>query len=185
MRSIRSFPVLGLLAFAVAAAPLAAQATAPANPPAAGQVGPRHGRGPQGPGARGQGRGLQAAFRGITLSDAQKTQLQQIQERHRTERRAHLEAQRERWQGQRGANARPDSAARVARRAARTEQAQWLRASMERQLTDVRDILTAEQRPTFDRNVAELKQRMQDRQAERRTEGGRGQGRGFGRRGGV
>ena len=66
--------------------------------------------------------------------------------------------------------ARPDSAARAAFRAR-------ARDLQQRQLADVRAVLTAEQRATFDRNVAELRQRAEAF----RRDGGRGPARGPGR----
>jgi Spy/CpxP family protein refolding chaperone len=132
--------------------------------------GGRPGRG----GQRGGQHALRATLRGVNLSEAQRTQLRTIAERYRTERQGWRAEARKQWEAQRGQaagrqpGAAPDSATRAARQAFRTQQAERMRASMERELADVRGILTAEQRPTFDRNVAELRSRMQDRQQARR-----------------
>ena len=192
--SLRTTLLVGtLLAGTATAAPLAAQTTTPpSHPPAAGQPGARDGQGPHG--QRGPGRGmrsgrpgrgsprggqhaLRATLRGVTLSEAQRTQLRTIAERYRIERQGWRAEARRQWEAQRGhasaqPGAAPDSAARAARLAFRTQQAERMRTSMERELADVRGILTAEQRPTFDRNVSELRSRMQERQQARRE--GRG-----------
>lgn len=153
--------------------------------------GPIHGRRAGGLGPRGamggEARIARAALRGITLSEAQRTQLRGIAERHRTERRAQMDRLRQEWQANRPAagqpgrqpGERPDSATRAARQAARQQLAQQLRTSAERQVADVRAVLTPEQRTTFDRNVTELRQRFAERARQRGV--GRGEGRGEGR----
>lgn len=172
------------------AAALQAQ-QAPASPAQPG-VGRQSDRGPGtygGHGGRHGGRGMRggmrggrgelmagrAALRGITLTDAQRTQLRTVADRYRTERRAlHDQARAQFRRGTDGQGAgqavRPDSAAR----AAFQTRARTLR---ERQLADVRGVLTADQRVTFDRNVAELRTRA----AEYQQRAGRGEGRGLGR----
>lgn len=109
--------------------PATASGTAPAQPTARG----RHGHG-------GMQRGL---LRGITLSTAQRAQLQTIRTRYRDERRAARSA---------GAGAvAGDTAAHGRGRAMR-----------QRQLTEIRGVLTPDQQATFDRNVTAV--RAQHRQ---------------------
>lgn len=186
--SLRNTLLGALLAGAAAAAPLAAQTATPNTSPGAsgqGQPGVRagHGRhGEQGPGRRMRGersgRGgrsvARAALRGVNLTEAQRTQLRTIAERHRAERQGWQAEARREWEAQRGQGAQPgaapDSAARAARQAFRARQGERMRASMERELAEVRGILTVEQRTTFDRNVSELRTRMQER-AQARREG--------------
>jgi Spy/CpxP family protein refolding chaperone len=175
---MRSLPLVLL-----GAATLLGAAGLPAQPPTAA---PRPGVGRQGERPGGVGRregrggrgamGPRAALRGIALSDAQRAQLRAVADRYRTERRTLADQARAQWGGRarrgeagQGAAARPDSAARAAFRA----RVQDLR---QRQVADVRAVLTAEQRATFDRNVAALRTRA----AESRPDGGRrGAGRGF------
>ena len=174
MRTLSAF----LLVASTLLGATAVSAQAPA-PPGAGR------QAEQGPGmGRGQGRsdgqrlgrrramGARAALRGITLSDAQRTQLRAVADKYRTERRALADQARAQWgrraaEGSASSTARPDSGARAAVRT----RAQDLR---QRQLNDVRAVLTAEQRTVFDRNVAERRTRA----AEFRR-GGRGAQRGL------
>lgn len=112
-------------------------------------------------GGPGMGRAL---FRGIELSAEQRASVQQINERYRAE---HVQL-RERHRAARTEGQRPDSAQRAAFR----EQGVQL---MARQRADLRGVLTAEQRTTFDANVTKLEQRMSERRAkgERRGRGER------------
>ena len=116
-------------------------------------------------GERRGGSGLgRALFRGIELSPEQHTSVQQINEKYRAE---HAQL-RERFRGARTEGQRPDSAQRAALR----QQGVQL---MQRQRTELRGVLTAEQRPTFDTNLQELEKRMAERRAkgERRGRGER------------
>ena len=106
-------------------------------------------------GRRGNAGMQKALMRGIELTDAQKAQLKEIHAKHVEERQA---LQKARGEG------RPDS----------TEMAA-MRSLAERHHATVRAILTPEQQATFDKNVAQLR--------ERGMRGARGEGRG-GRRGG-
>lgn len=112
-------------------------------------------------GRRGNAGMGQALLRGIELTDAQKAQLKDVHARHVDERQALRRSQGE---------GRPDS----------TEMAA-MRSLAERQAAAVRAILTPAQQATFDRNVAEVRERREERgegQGERRggRRGGRGQG---------
>ncbi len=103
---------------------------------------------PQGGGGRGGAAMQNMLFEGITLTDAQKVQVDSI--------RTAFRAQNGRGGGQRAAGAAPDSAAMTARRARMTAERTALRA-----------VLTAEQQPVFDKNVEQMETRMREMRAQR------------------
>ncbi|MBV9881197.1 MAG: Spy/CpxP family protein refolding chaperone [Gemmatirosa sp.] len=126
-------------------------ATAHAQPPATGAGQTADARGA---GRRGGGRGLNGAlFQGIQLSDAQKTQLRTIQQKYGEQRRT-LGQQLRGNQPAGAERARPDSAART-----------QMRALMERQMAEVRGVLTADQQRTFDQNAAAARKQFGERRA--------------------
>ena len=88
-------------------------------------------------GRRGGDRG-QMLLQGITLSADQQTQVQAIRERHRAE--------------MQGLNPRenPDDRAKMMQ-------------NVQAQVAEIRAVLTPDQQVQFDKNVAEMRQRMQDR----------------------
>lgn len=101
----------------------------------------------------------QMLLQGITLTDAQKAQLEKLH----TDERAKMEAQRGQAQG------RPDFAAiREARQKGDTatanrlmqEQRAKMEAQREAQFSAIRAILTADQQKQFDANVAQMKEHM-------------------------
>lgn len=168
---------LGLgLALSVGAAELAAQVPAPRDTAKAGAARPGV-RGERGERARGarmkQARGPRGAgmlLRGISLTDAQKAQLKTLHEQQRTAMQANAETRRKAMEEMRAARQRGDTAAvRRFREQQRTQMAQ----QHDRHTAAVRAILTAEQRTQFDRNVAEMKQRMEQRAARARDGRGR------------
>ena len=111
-----------------------------------------------------------ALFRGIELSEAQRTQLREIDEQFRTEQRERMQAVR----AERGeARVRPDSAERAQMRG-------QMQARLQQREARVRGVLTPEQRATFDANRARMAERMtermatmRERRAERKGDGGR------------
>jgi Spy/CpxP family protein refolding chaperone len=112
-----------------------------------------------GPG-RGEGRQFhRALFKGVTLTDAQKQQLKQIQQKYAGERHA-LVAQLRPAGTAAGQRVRPDSAQRVA---LRTQS----RALMEKQMSEIRGILTADQQKAFDANVAAFRDRAKAHEGKR------------------
>lgn len=151
----------GIRLAALGVAVMAMASVAGAQAPAASDSGKAHGhgqhgqqgqqgqhgemRGERGPRGRGPMRGL---FRGITLSDAQKAQARAISEKYRDQ----MRTQREGWER----SARPDSA-----------RMQQMRSLMERQRSELRGVLTADQQKVFDQNLATMKERMQKRQERR------------------
>jgi Spy/CpxP family protein refolding chaperone len=88
-------------------------------------------------GRRGGDRG-QMLLQGITLTTDQQTQVQAIRERHRAE--------------MQGLNPRenPDDRAKMMQ-------------NMQTQMAEIRAVLTPDQQTQFDKNVAEMRQRMQQR----------------------
>lgn len=160
MHSIRSVRLLTLgAALLLGGATVAdAQPTRPPAPgrPRTGDVGraPRAGR-PVGERREQLGGAL---FRGIDLTTAQRRQLRDIGLRYGDQREDLALSLRNRagiTPGQ-----RPDSATRAR---FRTELETQHRALMDRQIADLRNVLTAEQRTAFDRNVAQFRERAQTR----------------------
>lgn len=171
---------LGLgIALTLGATDLAAQQR-PARPDSAkagaragGQMGPRGEMGPRGGGRGSMARGPQRhgmLLRDITLTDAQKAQLQARHTSQQEARRASAEANRQAMERARPARQSGDTAAL---RAFRTEQQARMTAARDAEIAAIRDILTAEQRVQFDKNVATMKERMEKREAGMRE--GRGQ----------
>ena len=111
-----------------------------------------------GMGMRGGGMMDAELLKGITLNDGQKAKLEQIREAERAKMQA---------EGGRGGGRAEMDSIRAARERGDTALAQQLmakqRAQMEArretQITAIRGILTADQLPQFDANVAELKKR--------------------------
>jgi Spy/CpxP family protein refolding chaperone len=98
-------------------------------------------------------------LQGITLSANQQTKLDAIREADRKEMEANRDAQRADMEAIRAARESGDSAkvkqlmdAQRAKMNARNEQ----------QISAIRAILTPDQLPTFDANVAEMKKRMEE-----------------------
>lgn len=107
-----------------------------------------HAQPPQGGGGGRGGAAMQAMlFEGITLTAAQQTTLDSIQTAYRAQNQAERQAQ-----GGAAAGGRPDQATMDARRA-----------RMEAQRAALRAVLTADQQTVFDKNVAEMAKRMQER----------------------
>ena len=148
------FAALGA-ALMIASAAAGAQAPLDTRPAA-------EGRGGRGHGARDQGRAGKALLKGIKLSDSQKSQIKQI----RTKYRDQFKVQRE----QRPTGQPSDSA-----RGVRREQ---LQQSLQQEMSEIRGVLTVDQRVQFDSNVATVKARMQDRaqghEGKHGKKGGRG-----------
>ena len=138
---------------------------------------PRRDRGQEhrGPGGRFEGRGGPGGPRGlllkdITLNDAQKAQLKQLRESQRDKMKAGREQNREQFDQLRAARDRGDTAAA---RAIVQRNRQAMEQARAQELAAIRNILTAEQRVQFDKNVTEMKAREAQR-AERFEQRGRG-----------
>jgi len=111
-----------------------------------------------GMGMRGMGPGMMdsALLKGITLNDAQKSKLAQIQEAERAKMQAEGGAGRAEMDSIRAARERGDTAA--AQRLMAAQRAK-MDARREAQIVAIRGILTPDQLTQFDANVAELKKR--------------------------
>jgi Spy/CpxP family protein refolding chaperone len=115
----------------------------------------------RGPGMRGRGGPDGLMLKGITLTEGQRTQIAQVQKTQREQMESRREVQRKdhmeqvRAARQKGDTAAVRSIVERNRAAMATERQQHL--------TAIRNILTAEQRPQFDKNVAELQTRVGER----------------------
>jgi protein CpxP len=117
-------------------------------------------------------------LRNITLTEAQKTQLKTLRQSERTTAKAQGVNGRKGFEEIRAARQRGDTAAA---RALAQKHRQEMAQVREQHVAAVRNILTAEQRVQFDKNVAEIKQRRAER-GDRSGPRGRGPGRArFGR----
>jgi Spy/CpxP family protein refolding chaperone len=131
---------------------------------AAQQAGEEMTRRPKAQGERGGrfgGRGPEGfLLRDITLTDAQKSQLQTLRKAEHDKMDARREEMKKQSDEARAARQRGDTtAARVIMQRNR----QLRDAARDQHIAAVRNLLTAEQRVQFDKNVAELKQREQER----------------------
>jgi protein CpxP len=146
--------------------------------PANGRGFARGGRGGRG-GARGQFARAQVAralFRNITLTDAQKAQLKQLRSSAQQNAQSQRTALRAQFDSARTLRQHGDTAsARVLFQQLRERQTQ----NRDQQIASVRNILTADQRTQFDKNLAELKARRTNRRdgrGHRRGDGDRQEG---------
>jgi Spy/CpxP family protein refolding chaperone len=117
---------------------------------ASAQGAPPAGAPPQGGPQAGQrgGRGMQMLFEGITLTEAQQKQVQDIQEKYRGQMRALMP------NGMQGGP--PDDATRAKMDDIRTSQN-----------AEIRAVLTADQQTIFDKNVVEAKKRRDEMMKQR------------------
>ena len=130
---------------------------------------------------RGEMRGMRQAamrglFRDIDLTQAQRDQMKTVNEKYRTQYQSIHESLKPDLKAAQEARQRGDTvAARAAfeRTKAGREQMQAL---MQQQRTEVRALLTTEQQKTFDRNVQQMKERMEKRAADRPKGEGRHRG---------
>jgi Spy/CpxP family protein refolding chaperone len=130
------------------------------RPKAGGERGEK-GRGRFGPGG--------FLFRDITLTDAQKTQLQALRKTERDQMEARRDEMKKQFDEARAARERGDTTTARAIMQRNRQQREQMR---EQHVAAVRNILTAEQRVQFDKNVAELKQRQAQRGERARGERG-------------
>jgi Spy/CpxP family protein refolding chaperone len=123
---------------------------APPRPKAEGERGDKRGRlGPEG-----------FLFRDITLTDAQKTQLQALRKTERDQMDARRDERKKQFDEVKAARERGDTAAA---RAIMQRNRQHMEQARDQHIAAVRNILTADQRVQFDKNVAEFKQRQAER----------------------
>jgi periplasmic protein CpxP/Spy len=156
---------IALLGGSVVAAS-AQQPSAP-SPDASARPGRAHG---------GMGRRL---FRGITLTAAQKASINQIHDKYRDQAKPLRESMRPAMQDARAARQRGDTAGVKAAWQKTADAREQLRSLRQREMAEVRGLLTAEQQTQFDRNVAQMESRARERQADH---GKRGRRAGMGER---
>ena len=99
-------------------------------------------------------------FKDITLTDAQKTQLQTLRKAQRDKFEANRDQMKKQFEELRAARQRGDT---VAVKAIRERNRVALEQARTQEFAAIRNVLTPEQRVQFDKNVAELKQREQER----------------------
>lgn len=157
---------LGLAIFAGSATIASAQATTPGTQAPS----PRQDRGQRGgwKGEKGQ-HGMRALFKDIQLTAEQRTQVKAISDKYRTQRQALGESMRPAMTEVRAARQRGDSAAAKAAFDRTADTRARMTALRDQELREVRGVLTAAQQTTFDRNVTQMKERMQ----QHRGRGGR------------
>jgi Spy/CpxP family protein refolding chaperone len=167
MSRIRSM-VVGLLAVAGVAG--AAEAQAPERDRDSRPRGEMRRGGKDGLG----GRGMRGLFRGITLTDSEKTNLKAVGEKYRGQFEAIRQSMRPDLEAARAARQRGDTAAARAAFARTADERTQLTALTDRMHADARAALAPEHRAQFDANLARLKERM----AKRGTGDGWGERRG-------
>ena len=161
MRKTMTRMGLGLALVVGAAGAAAAQSTRPGNRPDTTQSerGERGERGDRGARRRGPGGPDGALLKGITLTDAQKTRLQELRKENRSE----MEKTRERFgavmKEARDARQRGDT---VTARAKMEQVRAQMDKQRERQIASLRTVLTAEQQKQLDANVAQWKERARE-----------------------
>jgi Spy/CpxP family protein refolding chaperone len=126
-----------------------------AQAPAGGAEAGRHamGRGMAG------GRGQRALLHGITLSDAEKAKLKEIDARYATEGKSLRESMRPVMEEARAARQKGDTAAARAVRVRNKATFDKVQALRTREQADIRAALTPEHQKLFDANVQQLAQR--------------------------
>ena len=150
---MRKITIMGLgLALSLAGTVAAQQPgqDAPRRPKAEGERGGREGRGgPDG-----------FLLRGVTLTDAQKTQLQAMRKADHEKMDARRDEMKKQFDEMRAARERGDT---TAARALMQRNRQIREQVRDQHIAAVRNILTADQRVQFDKNVTEWKQREAQR----------------------
>jgi periplasmic protein CpxP/Spy len=105
------------------------------------------------------GRGRAGLLRGITLSDAEKTQVKAIHAKYSAEAKSLRESLRPAMQDIRAARQKRDSAAVKAAWDKTAGERQKLQALMQRERAEIRSALTPEHQKVFDANAKTLEQR--------------------------
>lgn len=138
------------LALSLAAVAVAQQPGGPGGPPPGGMR--------RGPGDR--GRMEEMLFQGITLSDAQKAQIAKLNSADSAKMEANRAAMRAQMDSAWSARQRGDTAAA---RAIFERGRAAMQQHFDERTASVRNVLTADQRVQFDKNIADLKARVQQR----------------------
>jgi len=120
-----------------------------------------------GPRKMGRNGEMRGAFRGVTLTDAQKTQMKAIHQKYAAQSKPLMESMRPAMTDARAARQRGDTAAARAAFARTADTRAKFDALRQQERNEVRGILTADQQKAFDANLAN------------RKEHGRGRGKGL------
>jgi Spy/CpxP family protein refolding chaperone len=150
---------LGLAIFAGSATLASAQTTT-----APGTQAPKahqHGEHKGGKGGQMGERGMRALFKDITLTADQQTKVKAIADKYRTQRQPLAQSMKPAMTEVRDARQRGDTVAARAAFDRTADTRSKLTALRQQQLSEVRGVLTAAQQTTFDRNVADMKTRME------------------------
>jgi len=151
---MRKSRVIGfVVASLVSAASLAQAQTASPN---ARQERRSEARGTEGRAGR-EGRG--GLFRGVKLSDAEKSRVKQVHQKYATEAKSLRESMRPAMQEARAARQKGDTAGVKAAWSKTTGNREKLRALMDRERAEIRSGLTADNQRLFDANAKQLEQR--------------------------
>lgn len=155
MQSIRTTLTAALLTFGAAAVVSAQQSTPPQQPQAAAHQG-KHARGAR----RAKGAFGRQLFKGITLNDAEKANIKQVQAKYAPQMKALREQFKPQLKAARDARQHGDTAALKnlwQQNAAQRAQTAKL---LEAERADLRNALTPANQLKFDANVAKFQQRM-------------------------
>ena len=111
-------------------------------------------------------------FRDINLSESQQTQVKTIREKYAVQARSARDSARaKRELSQQGDTTRARGANKASRKGQR-----YSGQHMQKAHTEIRTVLTSEQQPIFDRNIAEMKQKHEQKSKRKGKEGGRNRG---------
>jgi len=115
--------------------------------------------------------GGQRVFRGVNLTEEQRTQVRALHERYREQFAALRESTKPDLQAAREARQKGDTAAARAAFERTNDEREQMKALVEKRQGEIRNLLTAEQRTVYDRNLQALKERMERRKGEGRRRG--------------
>lgn len=166
IRSALAATMLVVGGAAIAAAQQSPPATAPGAHAQHGQRGRHMGQG-FGPGVRGQ------LFKGITLSDAEKGNIKNVQAKYAPQMKALREQFKPQLQAAREARQRGDTAALKAMRNKSAAQREQTKKLLDAERNDLRAALAPENQVKFDANVKQLEQRVAQRAEKGWKKGGR------------
>jgi Spy/CpxP family protein refolding chaperone len=114
-------------------------------------------------------RGDRALFKGIDLSSAQKAKIDSIRSQYRSESRSLREQMGPAMKDARAARQSGDSAKVAEARANMSASRDKMMELRKQELSEIRGVLTSEQRSTFDKNVDQLRSRMRQGRGARRS----------------
>jgi Spy/CpxP family protein refolding chaperone len=106
-------------------------------------------------------RGDRALFNGINLSSAQKTKVDSIRSKYRSESKALREQMAPEMKNARAARQSGDSAKIQAARQSMSASREKMMSMRQQEMSEIRGVLDPSQQTTFDKNVEQIKSRMQ------------------------